>query len=87
MITLLILNIEKINNIIKKNACHSLKYEIDPIVSSDIVGSNYGAIFDSLLTQEISVNNKKLFKIIIWYDNEMSYVSQYLRTLKYFVSK
>lgn len=76
-----------INAAMKKAASPSMEYCEDPIVSSDIIGSSYGSIFDATLTSMMEVNGKKLFKIVAWYDNEMSYVSQFVRTLKYFASK
>ena len=64
---------EEINRIMEKSSQEEykgiLKYETNPIVSSDIVGSNYSAIFDSLLTE----NSDDLVKIVAWYDNEYGY--------------
>ena len=63
----------------------SLEYLTDPIVSTDIIGSTAGSLFDSALTKEIiKKDGKKLYKVISWYDNESSYVSQFVRTLKKF---
>lgn len=73
-----------INAAMKAAANETLRYTEDPIVSSDVIGSNNGSIFDSLLTKMIEVDGKKLFKVISWYDNEMSYTSQLVRTVKYF---
>ncbi|UUD36776.1 glyceraldehyde-3-phosphate dehydrogenase [Mycoplasmopsis californica] len=78
-------SVEEINAAFKKAASPSLRYCDEPIVSSDIIGSTYGGTFDSLLTNVIDVNGEKLYKIIGWYDNEMSYVAQFVRTLTYFV--
>ncbi len=75
-----------INEAMANKASSSFAYEIDPIVSSDIIGDTHGSIFDSLMTKEITVDGKKLFKLIMWYDNENSYVSQYVRTFKHFVN-
>lgn len=77
----------EINAAMKNAASQSMEYCEDPIVSSDIIGSSYGSIFDSTLTSMMEVNEKKLFKVVMWYDNEMSYVSQFVRTLKYFANK
>ncbi len=74
-------SVAEINAAMKKAANETLEYAIDPIVSSDIIGSTHGSIYDSLLTREMNVDGKKLYKIISWYDNENSYVSQYVRTL------
>lgn len=79
--------IEDINNAVKAQASESLEYVTDPIVSSDVIGSTAGTLFDAALTKEISnANGKKLYKIISWYDNETSYVSQFVRTLKKFAN-
>ncbi len=78
--------VEKINEAIFEAKSSSMAYITDPIVSSDIIGSTHGTLFDSLMTKELIVDGKKLFKIITWYDNENSYVSQYVRTLKHFVN-
>lgn len=79
--------IEEINAAFKKHASESLQYCVDPIVSSDIVNSNFGSIFDSLLTNKITdENGENLYKIVGWYDNEMSYTAQLIRTLTYFVN-
>jgi len=64
-------------------ANETLGYTEDPIVSSDVIGTLYGSIFDAQLTKMIEVDGKKMFKIITWYDNEMSYTSQLIRTLKH----
>ena len=80
--------VEEINATVKAEAATSraLGYIEDPIVSSDIIGSTFGSIFDSLLTKRIENDGKVMYKIITWYDNEMSYVNQLVRTLKYFIS-
>lgn len=75
--------VEEINAAFKAATNETLGYTEDPIVSSDIVGSTYGAIVDGLSTQLMEVDGKQLVKVIAWYDNEMSYTSQYVRTAKY----
>lgn len=77
---------EAINAAMKEAQSASLGYTEDDIVSSDIIGETHGSIFDAKLTSEINVDGKKLFKIVSWYDNENSYVSQYVRTFKHFIS-
>lgn len=79
-----ITTIDEINNIMKKSSSETIGYNTKQIVSSDIIGEKYGAIFDSTLTKIIEINGKQLVKIYAWYDNEMSYVSQMVRTLLYF---
>ncbi|MCC3161178.1 MAG: type I glyceraldehyde-3-phosphate dehydrogenase [Mollicutes bacterium PWAP] len=79
-------NCDDINNAMKKHSNDSLGYTSDPIVSSDIIGETHGSIFDSLMTKQMVVNGEQIFKMIIWYDNENSYVSQYVRTLLHMIS-
>ena len=73
---------DEINQMFKNNQNETIKITMDPIVSSDIIGSNYGAIVDGLLTNVIDTENGQLVKIVAWYDNEMSYTSQMIRTLE-----
>ena len=77
---------EDINKAMKKGTSDSFAYNEDPIVSSDIIVSTYGSIFDAGFTKEVVVDGKKMFKILAWYDNENSYVSQYVRVLKHFAN-
>ncbi|AWX69511.1 type I glyceraldehyde-3-phosphate dehydrogenase [[Mycoplasma] anseris] len=75
--------VEEINKAMKANASDSLIYTEDPIVSSDIIGSKAGSVFDAQLTSVLEVDGKKLYKIYAWYDNESSFVNQYIRTLRH----
>ncbi|MBC6309025.1 type I glyceraldehyde-3-phosphate dehydrogenase [Listeria sp. FSL L7-1582] len=59
-------------------------YTNDPIVSSDIQGITFGSLFDETQTKVLSVGGKQLVKTVAWYDNEMSYTAQLVRTLEYF---
>ena len=72
---------EEINNAFKKNTNETLHYVEDPIVSSDIISSTCGATFDAELTNILEVDGKQLVHIIAWYDNEMGYSYQMVRTL------
>ncbi len=72
---------EEINAYMKKVANESYGYNEDQIVSSDIVGSTYGSIFDATQTM---VGADNLVQVVSWYDNENSYTSQMVRTIKYF---
>ena len=63
----------------------SLFYIEDEIVSSDIIGSTAGSIFDAKMTSVLSVDGKNLYKVYSWYDNESSFVNQYVRTLKHMI--
>ena len=61
----------------------TLKYTEDPIVSSDVISTCYGALVDGLATKVLDVNNKQLIKVLAWYDNEMGYCAQMVRVAKY----
>lgn len=76
--------VEEINAAFAKAANETLKYETNPIVSSDVIGSTYGSIFDPELTSVKSTKEGNLYKLFSWYDNEMSYVCQLVRTVDYF---
>jgi len=75
--------VEEVNGVLKKNSNETLGYTEDPIVSSDIIGSLFGGVVDSLLTSINEVDGKQLVKVVAWYDNEMGYSSQMVRTAKY----
>ena len=75
---------EEINELFMNNQSETIKYTTDPIVSSDIIGMECGALVDGLLTNVIDVDGKQLVKIVAWYDNEMSYSAQMVRTAKHF---
>ena len=75
--------IEEINSILKQNANESLGYTSDPIVSSDVIGTHFGGVVDSLLTDILEVDGKQLVKVVAWYDNEMGYSAQMVRTALY----
>ena len=77
-------SVEEINNLFKENVNETVGFTMDPIVSSDIIGSYLGGLIDGQLTKIIEVDGKQLVKIIAWYDNEMSYSAQMVRTAKYF---
>jgi len=70
-----------INETFKNNTNETLVYTEDPIVSSDIISSSCGATVDGNLTNIIEVDNKQLVHIVAWYDNEMGYSYQMVRTL------
>lgn len=76
--------VEEINNLFKNNANETVGFTMDPIVSSDIRGSHLGGLVDGQLTKILNVDGKELVKIVAWYDNEMSYSAQMVRTAKYF---
>ena len=76
-------SIEEINKLFKDNVSDTLQVSDDPIVSSDAIGSKCGAIVDLLSTNIIEVDGKQIVKVIAWYDNEMGYTTQMMRTAKY----
>lgn len=78
--------VDEINNAMKTAESETFGYNTQPIVSSDIIGESHGSIFDATLTKIIEVDGKQLVKVYAWYDNEMSYVSQMVRTLLYFAT-
>ena len=75
--------IDEINLTFKNNQNETLGYTEDPIVSSDIIGSRLGSLVDGLLTDVLEVDGKQLVKVVAWYDNEMSYSAQMVRTALY----
>lgn len=72
---------EEINKTFKENSNETLQYTEDPIVSSDIISSTCGGTVDGNLTNVIDVNGKQLVHVVAWYDNEMGYSYQMVRTL------
>ena len=80
-------SVEGINEAMKKAANDSFGYNEEEIVSSDVIGMSYGSLFDATetLAQKCGTHIYEV-RIVAWYDNEMSYVSQMVRTLKYMVT-
>ncbi|MBS1975339.1 MAG: type I glyceraldehyde-3-phosphate dehydrogenase, partial [Bacteroidetes bacterium] len=76
--------VEEVNAAMKAASNESFGYTEDEIVSSDIIGMHFGSLFDATQTKVLSVGEKQLVKTVSWYDNEMSYVSQLVRTVHYF---
>ncbi len=74
---------EQINEVFKENSNDTLGFTTDPIVSSDIIGDTHGGVVDGLLTDVLETADGDLVKVIAWYDNEMSYSAQMVRTAKY----
>jgi glyceraldehyde 3-phosphate dehydrogenase len=75
---------EEINDAMKAASNESFGYNEDEIVSSDVIGTTFGSLFDSTQTKVIKTGDKQLVKTVSWYDNEMSYVSQLVRTVHHF---
>ena len=76
---------EAVNNMFKSNQSKCLKYTEDPIVSCDIIGEEVGATVDGLLTNIVESDGKQLLKVVAWYDNEVGYTAQMIRTMKLFM--
>ena len=76
--------VEEVNAAMKAASNESYGYTEDEIVSSDVIGMNFGSLFDATQTKVMNVGESQLVKTVSWYDNEMSYVSQLVRTVHYF---
>jgi glyceraldehyde 3-phosphate dehydrogenase len=76
--------LEEINAAMKAAANESFGYTEDEIVSSDVIGMHYGSLFDGTQTKVQTNGDVQMIKTVSWYDNEMSYVSQLVRTVEYF---
>ncbi len=76
---------EAVNEAMRKQASASFGYTEEELVSSDIIGISYGSLFDATQTKVLALpSQKSLVKVVAWYDNENSYVSQMVRTIRYF---
>ena len=76
---------EAINAAMKAAASESFGYNEDPIVSSDVIGMRYGSLFDATQTMVAKIDDDTYqVQVVSWYDNENSYTSQMVRTIKYF---
>ncbi len=73
---------EEINKLFQDNQNETIKFTMDPIVSSDSIGKKVGAIVDGLSTSIVESDGTQLVKILAWYDNEYGYTAQMLRTAK-----
>ena len=76
--------VEEVNAAMKAAANESYGYTEDEIVSSDVIGIHYGSLFDATQTKVQTVGDSQIVRTVSWYDNEMSYVSQLVRTVHYF---
>ena len=80
-------SVEEINELFEKNQNETLKITMDPVVSSDVIGKKIGALVDGLSTQVLETEDGQLVKVLAWYDNEMGYTSQMMRTAKKLMEK
>jgi glyceraldehyde 3-phosphate dehydrogenase len=76
--------VEEVNAAMKAASNESFGYNEDEIVSSDIIGMHFGSLFDATQTKVQAAGEAQLVRTVSWYDNEMSYVSQLVRTVHYF---
>lgn len=74
--------VEEINKLFQDNQNETIKFTMDPIVSSDCLGKKVGAIVDGLSTSIVEADGTQLVKVLAWYDNEYGYTAQMLRTAK-----
>jgi glyceraldehyde 3-phosphate dehydrogenase len=77
--------VESVNAAFKKASNPTLTYTEDPIVSVDVIGS-HSSLFDANTTQVLDVDGRQLVKVMAWYDNEMTYTAQMVKTLKLLVN-
>lgn len=75
---------EEVNAAMKAASNESFGYNEDEIVSSDVIGISFGSWFDATQTKVMTMGDKQMVKTVSWYDNEMSYVSQLVRTVHHF---
>ncbi|MDD6517408.1 MAG: type I glyceraldehyde-3-phosphate dehydrogenase, partial [Prevotella sp.] len=77
--------VESVNAAMKAEANESFGYNDEEIVSSDILGMRYGSLFDATQTMVVKLDDDTYeVQVVSWYDNENSYTSQMVRTIKYF---
>ncbi len=74
--------VEDINRVLTQNESVALKTTNDPVVSSDVIGEDVGALVDLSLTSLVSTETGDLVKVVAWYDNELGYTAQMMRTAK-----
>ena len=79
--------VAEINAAMKAAANESYGYTEEELVSSDIIGMEFGSLFDATQTRVQTVGDKQMVKTVAWYDNEMSYTCQLIRTLYYFAQQ
>lgn len=76
---------DEINQAMKNAASETLGYTEDEIVSSDVVGTRVGSLFDATQTKVITTDNGQMVKVVSWYDNEMGYTCQMIRLAKHLI--
>ncbi len=79
------ITVDSINAAMKAASSETYGYNTDPIVSSDVIGMRYGSLFDATQTMVTKIDDDTYqVQVVSWYDNENSYTSQMVRTIKYF---
>jgi glyceraldehyde 3-phosphate dehydrogenase len=78
--------VEEVNAVMKNASNESFGYTEEELVSTDIIGTSFGSLFDATQTKVISAGDSQIVKTVSWYDNEMSYVSQLVRTVRHFAN-
>ena len=79
-------NVNSINESFRINSNETLEITMDPVVSSDVIGNKHGALVDGLLTDVLELEDGKyMVKVVAWYDNELGYTNQMIRTMKVLV--
>ena len=77
--------VDSVNAAMKAQSSESFGYNTEPIVSSDVIGMRYGSLFDATQTMVAKIDDDTYqVQVVSWYDNENSYTSQMVRTIKYF---
>ena len=80
-------SVDERNDLFRNNMNEVLDFTVDPIVSSDVIGRRAGSVVDVLSTNVADVDGTQMVKIVAWYDNEMGYTAQMVRTAKYLMEK
>ncbi len=80
-------SVDEINNLFVNNKNETINITFDPIVSSDVIGCTSGCLVDGNLTKVVENNGKQLVKVVCWYDNEIGYTAQMIRTAKYLMKR
>lgn len=78
---------EEVNSVFMNHDDETIHSTFDPIVSSDVISTTYGAVVDLSLTKVLEADGKQMVKVVAWYDNEMGYSAQMVRTAKVFLGK
>lgn len=80
-------SVDEINNLFVNNKNETINITFDPIVSSDVIGCTSGCLVDGSLTKVVENDGKQLVKVVCWYDNEIGYTAQMIRTAKYLMKR